>query len=109
RSGWIRSSVPVIEIRLPVRGRFGKAPGMGRIVCVLAVALTACWGQPASDKQRQPAAAPTSSPTPAPTSTTSAHASAATTGSGARSVSEETDDFLFEYSYPKEAGHIPEL
>jgi len=28
---------------------------------------------------------------------------------GARSVSEETDDFLFEYSYPKEAGAISEL
>ncbi len=28
---------------------------------------------------------------------------------GARAVVEETDDFLFEYSYPKEAGDIPEL
>lgn len=29
--------------------------------------------------------------------------------SGARAVSEETDDFVFEYSYPAEAGNIPEL
>jgi hypothetical protein len=28
---------------------------------------------------------------------------------GARAVVEETDDFLFEYSYPQEAGDIPEL
>ncbi len=28
---------------------------------------------------------------------------------GARSVAEETDDFLFEYAYPAEAGNIPEL
>jgi hypothetical protein len=30
-------------------------------------------------------------------------------GGGARQVSEETDTFLFEYSYPKTAGDIPEL
>ena len=30
-------------------------------------------------------------------------------GNGARSVAEETDDFLFEYSYPAEAGRIPGL
>src|SRR5690606_12475117 len=30
-------------------------------------------------------------------------------GNGARSVSEQTDDFLFEYAYPAEAGRIPEL
>lgn len=29
--------------------------------------------------------------------------------SGARSVAEETDDFLFEYAYPAEAGNIPAL
>jgi len=28
---------------------------------------------------------------------------------GARSVAEETDDFVFEYSYPAQAGAIPEL
>ena len=28
---------------------------------------------------------------------------------GARAVTEETDDFLFDYSYPAEAGDIPEL
>ena len=30
-------------------------------------------------------------------------------GNGARSVAEETDDFLIEYSYPAEAGRIPGL
>ena len=28
---------------------------------------------------------------------------------GARSITEETDDFLFEYAYPEAAGRIPEL
>ena len=52
---------------------------------------------------------------PAPPATPSPDASASdspeppTTISGARSVSEETDDYLFEYSYPAEAGNIPEL
>ena len=32
-----------------------------------------------------------------------------TPASGARAVKEETDDFLFEYSYPAEAGNIAEL
>ena len=39
--------------------------------------------------------------TPSPT--------AAPTPAGARSVSEETDDFVFNYSYPAEAGNIAEL
>ena len=49
------------------------------------------------------------SPTPAPVATPSTDDTAAATLSGARAVSEETDDFLFEYSYPAEAGNIPEL
>lgn len=49
-------------------------------------------------------------PDPTPTATASASATAtAAPASGARSVVEETDDFGFEYSYPAEAGNIPEL
>lgn len=65
---------------------------------VLALALAACNGD-------GPAADPTPTATPSPTATASATASS----SGARSVAEETDDFLFEYSYPAEAGRIVEL
>jgi hypothetical protein len=65
---------------------------------VMAGALTAC-------PSRTPDPEPTATPTPTPT----ASASASATSNGARSVSEETDDFLFEYSYPAEAGRIPEL
>jgi hypothetical protein len=65
---------------------------------VMAGALTAC-------PSRAPDPEPTATPTPTPT----ASASASATSNGARSVSEETDDFLFEYSYPAEAGRIPEL
>jgi hypothetical protein len=50
---------------------------------------------------------PTPPPTAAPASTASATATSAS--SGARAVAEETDDFLFEYAYPSEAGRIPEL
>ena len=35
--------------------------------------------------------------------------SAAATSNGARAVAEETDYFVFEYTYPVEAGRIPEL
>lgn len=48
-------------------------------------------------------------PDPTPTPTATATATATSSPSGARSVVEETDDFQFEYSYPAEAGNIPEL
>ena len=64
-------------------------------------AVAACNGDGAAD----PEATATATATPSPTAT----ASAATTSNGARSVAEETDDFLFEYSYPAEAGRIVEL
>ena len=69
---------------------------------VLAAAVAACNPEPAGD-----AADPAATPTPPPTPT--ATATAAAESSGARSVAEETDDFLFEYSYPAEAGRIVEL
>ena len=52
-----------------------------------------------------PSPTPTATPTPAATATATATAAS----NGARAVSEETDDFLFEYSYPAEVGRIPEL
>ena len=59
--------------------------------------VAACNGEPEPD------------PVPTPTATPSPTASATASSSGARSVAEETDDFLFEYSYPAEAGRIGEL
>jgi hypothetical protein len=54
------------------------------------------------------------SPSPADTASASAtpatdEATAKAHSNGARAVSEETDDFLFKYSYPAAAGRIPEL
>ena len=70
-------------------------------VLVMAAAVAACPGP----KGPEPDATPSARPTPAPT----ASATATAASNGARAVSEETDDFLFEYSYPSQAGRIPEL
>jgi hypothetical protein len=70
-------------------------------IIVMAAAVSACPGPPEPD----PDATPTVTATPTPTVSASATASS----NGARAVSEETDDFLFEYSYPAEAGKIAEL
>jgi hypothetical protein len=87
-----------MELRLPVRARFGKAARMKRWVSLFAlVAVAGCNGEAAPD------------PVPTPTATPSPTATATASSSGARSVAEETDDFLFEYSYPAEAGRIVEL
>lgn len=51
---------------------------------------------------------PQPQPTPTPTPSASASASAAP-ASGARSVEEETDDFLLAYAYPAPAGNIAPL
>ena len=69
-------------------------------------ALAACTGE--APQESSPTPAPTASATAIPTKD-SAPKSAEARASGARSVSEETDDFLFKYSYPAEAGNIPEL
>ncbi|HEY6815587.1 MAG TPA: DUF4163 domain-containing protein [Croceibacterium sp.] len=76
---------------------------MRRVLAVLAMAaaVAACPGP----QGPEPDATPSVTPTPAPVAT----ASATATSNGARAVAEETDDFLFEYSYPSEAGEIPEL
>lgn len=74
--------------------------------------LAACNGagdDPATPDEAPPAtASPADAPDAASASPTPT-ASATMRPSGARSISEETDDFLFEYSYPAEAGNIPEL
>jgi hypothetical protein len=85
---------------------------MRRILPFLAlgVALASCSGEgePAPQPSVAPSESPTASASPSATATASASASASATN-GARSVAEETDDFLFEYSYPAEAGRAPEL
>lgn len=53
--------------------------------------------------------APAPDPTPTPAATASPTDTASPAASGARTVEEETDDFLFEYAYPAEAGNIAEL
>jgi len=78
---------------------------MMRAIWALALAgtLAACeWGDGGD-----PAPSPTPTPAATPSVTPSATASAAS--NGARAVNEETDDFLFEYSYPSQAGRIAEL
>jgi len=73
----------------------------------LAGAVAACNGG------GDDAAGPQGTATPTTTATASAKAEGDAAksrhGSGARSVAEETDDFLFEYAYPAAAGRIPEL
>lgn len=76
---------------------------MGRVCLIFAAGLLL-----ASCRQDAEPAAPEASPTPEP-SESAAVDPAAVVIVGARSVSEETDDFLFEYAYPAEAGNIPEL
>ena len=73
---------------------------MRRMVGILALALTGCPSQVPT-----PAPTATATPTPSP----SASATAVAHSNGARKVSEETDDYLFEYAYPKEAGQVPAL
>jgi len=84
---------------------------MRRLALLLAVAAAACNG-PRGDAPATPSPSPTparAATPPAPPPTPTASATASVGSNGARSVSEETDDFLFEYSYPKEAGRIPAL
>jgi len=85
---------------------------MLRLVSVLAgaAALAACNGT--ADVAEEPAETPTptqsESPAPPP-GEPSPSPLAERSSNGARSVVEETDDFLFEYAYPAEAGRIPKL
>lgn len=71
-------------------------------VCCIFVGLLAATGcRDTSVPDPQPSTDVTATATPTP--------SATPVPAGARSISEETDDFLFEYAYPAEAGNIPEL
>jgi hypothetical protein len=72
-------------------------------VLVMAAAVAACPGPQGPEPDATSSAAPT------PSASASASAAATAANNGARAVSEETDDFLFEYSYPSQAGRIPEL
>tara|TARA_A100001391_G_scaffold114330_2_gene77221 strand:- start:38212 stop:39030 length:819 start_codon:yes stop_codon:yes gene_type:complete len=69
---------------------------------VPALALVSCQQEPMPEQ-------PPEAPTPPPVATESgAQAPVAPTG-GARQVTEETDTFVFKYSYPQAAGDKPEL
>ncbi|KLE33938.1 hypothetical protein AAW00_12080 [Aurantiacibacter luteus] len=52
---------------------------------------------------------PVATPSPSAAPTPSASAAATASVDGAKQVREETDTFLFEYSWPTEAGEIPAL
>lgn len=98
---------------------------MMRTVSVLAllVALAACNGEAAVDGESardgaapvatasaSPSAAASASGDPAPADSPAATSARADSRSGgARTVEEETDDFLFAYSYPAQAGRIEDL
>ena len=80
---------------------------MKRSILILALTgmAAACDGLGGADSQ-------TDGATAAATAEAKAQADEAKSkseGNGARSVAEETDDFLFEYAYPAAAGRIPGL
>lgn len=81
---------------------------MKRTILILALAgmVAACDGLGAGsgDEAPVPAADPT-----AAAKAQAEEAKSKSHGNGARSVAEETDDFLFNFAYPAEAGRIPEL
>ena len=77
-------------------------------VMAAAMALAACDG--AAEPDAPDADVPTATPATADAPPTpAATPSPSQTPGGARAVSEETDDYLFEYSYPEQVGRIPEL
>lgn len=72
-------------------------------IAVPALLLTGCdWL--GGDEDPEPTATATGVPTPGPDASETQVPT-----EGARQISEETDTFLFEYSWPKEAGDIEEL
>lgn len=83
---------------------------MLRKLSILALALLAAGCDQQGDVSDGPGATPSASTTPTqpvPPATPSQAADAR--NMGARSVAEETDDFLFEYAYPSAAGDIDTL
>src|SRR5690606_15431280 len=96
-----------MDCRLPVRAHFGKAGPMMRTILIIALAgtVSACDGLGGAEpRNTSPVETESASAT-----AVAAEATAKAHGNGARAVSEETDDFLFKYSYPAVAGRIPEL
>ena len=77
------------------------------LIIALAGVVSACDGLGGADP-RDADASPTEAVDIAATATAE-EATSKAHGNGARAVSEETDDFLFKYSYPAVAGRIPEL
>jgi len=84
---------------------------MVRLVAVLAGAavLAGCNGGAEEAGEPVEIPAPAQSEVIAPEGEPTPPALAERGSDGARTVSEETDDFLLEYSYPAQAGRIPEL
>lgn len=84
---------------------------MLRTLSILALAVLAAGcdqreAEPAAGQGATPSASATAS---APAVAATATAAADARNKGARSVAEETDDFLFEYAYPSAAGNIDAL
>jgi hypothetical protein len=70
----------------------------------LLASLAACGGSPAEPAQ------PVDSKDPEPAEAGDPEQPGSELpGNGARAVSEQTDDYVFEYAYPAEAGNIPQL
>lgn len=68
------------------------------------------WGAGRNgDGEATPGASDSGTPTPPAPPVTPTEPAADARRNGARSVAEETDDFLFEYSYPSAAGNIDML
>ncbi len=63
----------------------------------------------ASCQEAQQPDQPPQAPTPPPVAAESGGAETKAPTGGARQVTEETDTFVFEYSYPQAAGDVPEL
>jgi hypothetical protein len=84
---------------------------MVRFVSVLAgvAALAACNSAPGEVPQPAESPAPTPSASAAPQGEPSPSPTPERSSNGARSVADETDDYLFEYTYPAQAGGIPAL
>jgi hypothetical protein len=78
--------------------------GMMREIFLLASALAL-----ASCKQEPQPEQPPQAPNPPPVATQSGAEAPVTPAGGARQVTEETDTFVFDYSYPQAAGDMPEL
>lgn len=76
-------------------------------ICAGLSLLAACNGSGPDPVAEDTVTTPAETESEAPEPTPPGPADAA--NGGARVVSEETDDFVFDYSYPAEAGAIPEL